>query len=81
MHQANYIIIQSISNFQSTEEKEDYFFKLSLTRDRLGISGFGSCIKQLQLETIGTEQSEKGKDRGQYTASKHCSSSGLSLDT
>lgn len=69
MHQANYIITQSISIFQNTEEKEDYFFKLSLTWDRLGISGFGSCIKQLQLETMGTEQLERGKDRGQYTAS------------
>lgn len=69
MHQANYIITHSIFIFQNTAEKEDYSFKLCLTRDRLGISGFGSCIKQLQLETIGAEQSETGKDRGQYTAS------------
>lgn len=69
MHQANYIITQSISIFQNTEGEKDYFFKLSLTWDRLGFSGFGSCIKQLQLETMGTEQLERGKDRGQYTAS------------
>lgn len=69
MHQANYSITQSTAIFQTTGEKEDYFFKLSLPRDRLGISGFGSWMKQLQLETIGAEQSETGKDRGQYTAS------------
>lgn len=56
MHQANDIMTQSTAIFQTTEEKEDYLFKLSLTRDRLGISGFGSWIKQLQLETIGAEQ-------------------------